>query len=352
MEFMIVPTIIATGILSIPSIAGRLAGRDMWMTPILGSLIGFVTVYITWKLHQLFPKLTPIEYSQKILGKPLGRLLGLFLVLFYMHNTGILIRQYSDFITGNVMLQTPVVVFSISILFVSALAARGGIEVIARSAVICTTLFLITTISLLFLLKDIDVTYMLPILENGLIPVIKGGFVNNAWISEFFLLSFIYPFINSQKRSLKSGMRASLFVMFILLYINFFVITLLGVSSFNNFYPVYSIFRNISVFGFFENFEIIVTASWVLGNFVKVTVFLYVVSLGLAQLLRLSSYRLIVFPLSLLLLFFSYWDIPNIVTLVDYLTKIQPFYFVIVQTLLPLVLLLIALVRRERSKSS
>jgi len=352
MEIMMVPTVIATGILSIPSIAGRFARHDMWMTPIAGSLIGFITVYIVWKLHQLFPKLNPIQYSEKILGKAVGKLFGVFLVSFYIHDTGLIIRQYSDFISGNVMFETPSLVFSISIMFVSALAVRGGIEVIARSAVICTTLYMSTSVSLLLLLKDIDVTFMLPILENGLLPVMKGGFVHTAWFSELFLLAFVYPYINSPKTGLKSGMKIALFIMLFLLYINFFVLTLLGISSVNQFYPVYSIVRAISVMGFFENFEVIITASWVLGNFVKVTVFLYVASLGLAQLLRLSDYRLIVFPLSLLIILLSYWGIPNIVELIDYMTKIQPFYFVMVQTILPLFLLIIALVRRKRSESS
>jgi len=351
MEFMMVPTIIATGVLSIPSIAGRFARHDMWMTPIIGSLIGFFTVYIAWKLHQLFPRQTPIQYSEQIVGKVIGRLFSLFLVFFYIHDTGLIIRQYSDFITGNVMLETPAVVFSIGILFVSALAVRGGIEVIARSAVICTTLFLCTSVALIFLIKDLDVSYMLPILENGPLPVIKGGFVHNAWFSEFFLLAFIFPFLNSQNKGLKSGMKATLYVMLLLLVVNFFVLTLLGVSSVNQFYPVFSIVRAITVLGFFENFEIIITASWVLGNFVKVSVFLYVASLGLAQLLRLSDYRLIVFPLCLLLILLSYWDIPNIVVLVDYMTKVQPFYFLLVQTVLPLFLLFIALARKKRSES-
>lgn len=82
MEFIMVPTIIATGLLSIPSIAGKFARHDMWMTPIIGSVIGFLTVYIAWKLHQLFPKLTPIQYSEKILGKLVGKLVSGIFVLF------------------------------------------------------------------------------------------------------------------------------------------------------------------------------------------------------------------------------------------------------------------------------
>ncbi|SDN67296.1 spore germination protein KB [Bacillus sp. OK048] len=352
LEFIMIPTIVATGILSIPSIAGKFARHDMWMTPIIGSIIGFITVYIVWKLHQLFPKLTPIEYSEKILGKVFGMVFSLFLVCFYIDNTATVVRQYGNFISGNVMFDTPSIVFTIGIMFVSALAVCGGIEVIARSAVICTTIYMSTSLFLLLLIKDIDIGFMLPILENGMLPVIKGGLVHSAWFSEFFLLSFIFPFLHHPKKGLKAGMKASLYVMLIFTYVNFFVLTLLGVSSVNQFYPVYTIIRAISVMGFFENFEIVFTASWVLGNFVKISIFLYVASLGLAQVFRLSSYRIVVFPLSLLLVLISYWDIPNMVVLVDYLTRIQPFYSILVQTVLPLFLLIIALARRKRSGST
>lgn len=351
MEFIIIPAIVSTAVLSITSIDARFAGNNMWMTPILGSSVGFLTVYIVWKLHELYPKQTPIQYSEKIIGKVGGRLFGLLIVIFYTHNSGIAIREYSEFIKGNVMLETPKIVFSITLLFAAALAVRGGIEVIARTAVVCTTLYMSTSIVLLLLIKDIKLGFLLPFLENGFTPVMKGAFIHNSWFSEFFLLSFVFPFLNNQKKGLKSGLRASFLVMLILLYVNFFVITIMGPVAANQFYPVYSIVRSISLLEFFENFEIIVTSSWVLGNFVKISIFLYVASLALAQLVRVSDYRVIVFPLSMLVLYFSYWNLPNLVVLVDYMTRIQPFYLISVQTVFPFFLLTIALIRKKRSES-
>src|SRR5690606_15704610 len=106
MQFIIIPTIIATRILSIPSMAAQLAVHDMWMTPIAGSIIGFITVFLVWKLHELFPRMTPIQYNEKILGKILGSMLSFFLIFFYLHNTGLIVRQYTDFITMNVLTET------------------------------------------------------------------------------------------------------------------------------------------------------------------------------------------------------------------------------------------------------
>lgn len=350
-EFMIVPAIIATGILTIPSIAISLAGHDVWLTPILGSFIGFLTVFIAWKLHEYFPSQTPVEYSEIIVGKWIGKLLGVLFVIFYLHNTGFIVREYSAFITSNVMLHTPSLVFSVSILFISAIAVRGGIEVIARCAVICTTLYLITSLSLLLLLKDINISYMLPFLEDGIVPVLKGSFVQQAWFSEFFILAFLFPFMKSKDKGLKSGMKSTLYVLGMFFYVMFFVLTILGMSAMNQFYPVYTVVKAISIMGFFENFEVLITGSWVLGNFIKITVFLYIVCIGLAQLIKLPDYRALVFPVSLLILLLSYWDIPNIVELIQYMTSIQPFYLLLVQTIIPFILLIITVIRKRRMET-
>lgn len=351
MEMIIIPTVIATAALSIPAFAGRLANHDMWLIPIVGSLTGFLTVFIAWKLHELYPKMTPIQYSEKIIGKIAGRVFSLFLILFYLHKAGISVRDYSDFIAGNVMIETPRIVFIITLIFVSALAARGGLEVVARSAVICTTIFLGTSTVLLLLIKDLDLGYLLPFLEEGIVPVMRGGFFYNAWFTDFFLLAFLFPFINNHKKALKAGMKTTFFVMFIFVYINFFVLTLIGPSSFNQFYPVYSAVRAISVFEFFENFEVLIMASWVLGNFVKTAFYLYVISLSIAQWLRLSDFKAFVFPLGLLMVFFSLWDLPDIVAVRTYMTQVHPFLMTVLHLLVPLLLLMVALFRKQRRGS-
>lgn len=344
-----IPTISGTGLLSIPAIATKLALHDMWITPILGSIPGFVTVYIVWKTFQLFPNLTPYEYSEKILGKILGKFFCLLLVIFYLHNTGLVIRQYSDFITSNVMQKSPLLAFSFSILLISAIAVRGGIEVIARSSIICTAIYLSSLLVIIFLINKIDVGQLLPFLENGPIPLIKGSLIHASWFTEFYLLAFLLPFLNNKENGLKAGIRATFFLTILLFYVSFFVLTLFGITSINQLYPVYTMFRNLSLFGFFENFEVLITASWVLGNFVKVSVFLFVTCIGIGHLFGIKDQRVLVFPVSLLILLFSYWNIPNIVYLLDYMVYVQPFYFLIIQTALPLLLLIVGILRYKRS---
>ena len=70
------PTVLATASLSVPAITMKTAGHDMWAAPIVSSLIGFLVVFVMFKLHERYPNETFIQYSESILGKYLGRVSG------------------------------------------------------------------------------------------------------------------------------------------------------------------------------------------------------------------------------------------------------------------------------------
>ena len=52
-------------------------------------------------------------------------------------------------------------------------------------------------------------------------------------------------------------------------------------------------------------------AIWVVGAFVKISVFYYATVLGTAQWLNLSDYRPVIWPLGILMIVFGFWSMPN-----------------------------------------
>lgn len=88
MAFMLYPAIVATAILGVPSITAKYAKTDLWLSPIFAALIGYLTVYIAYKLHQLYPKQTVIQFTEKIIGRILGKIFGFLLLLFISRTRG------------------------------------------------------------------------------------------------------------------------------------------------------------------------------------------------------------------------------------------------------------------------
>ncbi|WP_445487807.1 GerAB/ArcD/ProY family transporter [Niallia sp. 03133] len=349
MAMLMQPTITATAILVVPAITGNYAGRDMWMSPIIGSIMGFATLFIIYALHKRFPNETLIEYSEKIMGPFLGKVAGLAYLFFVFHACGIITRQYTDFIINSFLPTTPMYVMIGSLVLISAFAVRSGLEVIGRCAQLLIPLFLASPLFLFLLLAEWRLGNMLPIMENGIKPVLLGASLPQAWFSEISLVSMMLPFLTDQKKGLKWGAISIMIITIFLTFENIISVFLFGSSTSEYNYPIFSAFRYISIPPFFEHMDVCLVVVWVIGVFIKLSVFYYVFCLGTAQMLKLSNYRSIVYPLGLFIVVMSFWVAPSTAELNELFALTDPFYITSAMMMLPLFLLFVALIRRKKS---
>ncbi|MDG5786806.1 endospore germination permease [Evansella sp. AB-P1] len=352
MGLVMYPTIIATAILIVPAITAAPAGRDMWLSPLWGLVTGVVTIFICIKLNDYYPKKTIIEYSTDIIGSIPAKLLGFGYLFFLFHVSGVIVREYADFIVGIFMLQTPVLVVITGMVLVSAFAVRGGLEVIARSSeffvpIVVFILFFI----IVLLVPELDFLKMLPIFEDGITPSIKGAASIQAWYSEFFIIAFFLPFLSDREKAMKWSLLSLVMIAITLVLTNLATFMLYGMLTEELSYPLISATRYVSIADFFENIESIVMALWVAGAFIKITAFYYAFVLGTAQLFKLSSYRPIVFPLGIMLIVSSIWAAQSFTEVKDALGKAVPFYLPLFGTIIPFLLFLVAVVKKKVKKS-
>ncbi|WP_314003274.1 endospore germination permease [uncultured Paenibacillus sp.] len=348
MAIMMYPTILATAILLVPAITAKHAKQDMWLSPVWASLIGFLTVYLAYRLHKLYPKETIVEYSEWILGRFLGKIVGLVYILFYLHVNGIVIREYGEFVVGTFLPRTPMFAVAGILVLVCAFAVRGGVEVIARSAEICVpVVFLLLLLLLVLVTPDLDPQNIFPVFEEGMMPSFKGSVVPQGWFSEFILIAFLLPYLTDKAKGKKWGMLSVLAVMLTLVMTNIQTLFLFGEITASLTYPVMVASRYISLADFLEHLESIVMAIWVAGTFIKISVFYYAIVLGTSQWLKLSDYRPLVFPVGFLLVVMSFWVAPNLQDLTHFLGTSGAFYLLSVQTGIPILLLVIAGIRKS-----
>lgn len=348
MGIMMYPTMTATGILLVPAVTAAFAGRDMWLSPVWASLTGFFTVYIAWSLNRFYPNETIIEYVTHIVGFLPGKVLGLFFLFFYWHVTGIVIREYGEFIAGNFLPRTPLFIVMGSMILVCAFNARGGLEVIGRSAQIFVPIvILLFTCIVLLLIPDMDPKHMLPLMEHGIVPSLKGSLVPQGWFSEYLLMTFMLPYLSDRDKGLRWGLLSVLAVMLTLFVTNTASLFVFGDITSTLAYPVMSAARYISIAEFFEHLESIFMAIWVAGTFIKISLFHYVLVLGTAQWSGLCVYRHLTLPIGLSLLMVSLWVAPSLQELVHFISTASPFYFVFIQIIIPLILLMIARIKES-----
>lgn len=117
-------------------------------------------------------------------------------------------------------------------------------------------------------------------------------------------------------------------------------------------YPVMVAFRYISIADFFENLDSVVMTVWILGMYVKISVFYYATVLGTSQWLELSDYRPIVIPIGMLIAALSFWSMPNLNEAGRFDIVAFPFYGPLMQTICPLLLLGFAYWRKKGSSKA
>lgn len=341
---------IGTAFLVMPSAATRMAGSDMWLTPILASLGGFIPVWAAGRFHRLYPGMHFFAVIEAVLGRVAGRAVGFMFLLFHLHICGATIRDYSEFISGNFFQRTPILVITASMLIVCAMAVKVGVETIAR----CAQIFMPAVLALLLmnvflLIPEMDVTEMLPILGNGPLPVVKGGFVVQGWFCQFVLISFLLPLVDSDKAN-RAGYWSVAAAAATMVLINLTVLFLFGIDASQFYYPFLMASRYIRVADFIEHVEAMVMASWVLGTFVRISLFYYTATVGAAYCTGVKAEKLFVYPVGLLLIVSAFWVAPSMQALLTFISTWGNIYIMTGYVAFPACLAMIGIVRSATEK--
>jgi spore germination protein KB len=342
---------IGDSILVVPSIVASEAKQDGWVSGIFSLAIApLLVVFLYDALRKCYPDLTLVEYSQKILGKWLGIAISLLFISYFFITSATYMREIGDIMTSHIMPDTPIQVIMLLFMSIILMAARLGLEPLARSAEILFpfVVFLILLLILL-LLPVIQFKNLLPIFEGGLKPVIRGSipFIVLAFIEPVAVL-MILPFVSQKDSIRKSLFVGQLLAGSVLIIITMLAILVLGPDlTAKHIYPSYILAKKINIANFLTRLEAMLAIIWFITIFVRFSLFFYVAVLGLAQTLKLQDYRPLIFPFGMILIVFTMIMAPSTVYYNTFISDIWPFYASTFGFLLPLLLLTIAKVKRK-----
>ncbi|WP_252433659.1 GerAB/ArcD/ProY family transporter [Peribacillus butanolivorans] len=342
---------VGDSILVIPSIVASEAKQNGWVSGIFSVAIApLLVVFLYDALRKCYPDLTLVEYSQKILGKWLGIAISLLFISYFFISTATYLREIGDFMTSQIMPDTPIQVIMFLFMSIVLMSARLGLEPLARSAEILFPFVVILLSSLMILLlPEIKFQNLQPVWEGGLKPVIRGSipFIVFPFIESVAVL-MILPFVSQKDRIRKSLFVGQLLAGSVLIIITMLAILVLGVDlTAKEIYPSYKLAQKINIANFLTRLEAILAIIWFITIFFRFSLFFYVTVLGLAQTLKLQDYRPLVFPFGMILLVFTLIMAPNTVYYSNFILDIWPFYAMTFGFLLPLLLLTIAKVHKK-----
>lgn len=340
---LLIVLVTATAVIFVPSLGSETAGRDSWIALVLATVSGSVFALVAVNLGLRFPSETIVQYAPKILGTILGKLVGLVYVIGFISFSTWVVSESSFFLVTAFMPETPFPVFSIAVVLVAAWAVRGGIEVIARANQFVFFIFASSLLGLAALISnELKPQRLLPILENGWLPVLKAWPTPMTFRGEVFLVVMLLPFLNQPWKAYRASLWAVWIIGFFLILGDFVVVSVFGADAAGRMvFPILQVARTVNVVEFIQRTEAIVMILWVAGIFVKVSVFYYAGVLGLAQWLGLADYRPLVLPVGGLLVAGSVLAFANIIDLRNFL-RVFPFIGLPMEFLIPLLMLVVA----------
>lgn len=342
---------IGTTILVIPSSLAADAKQNAWIAAIVGWLLGIMIVYLYVSLGKLFPDLTLIDFLEHTLGKWFGKLVTLIFIFFSFVGTSAVLYYMGNFMTTQVMPETPLAAFVLLFGGLVVIGLRLGLEVLARTSEILFPWFLVLfAISTLLLIPEIEIQKVLPIMEIGIRPTIRGAlsFIGTASLPLVVYLMFFPSSLNHPKAAGKAFIIGTALGGIFIIIVTFMSISVLGADfTSRNMYPSYALAKKINIGNFIQRVEILMAGMWFMTIFFKTALYAYGFVTGIAQLCGLKDYRPLVLPCGMIFIAFSLIIYPNVVYMMDFDSTVYIPYVITVAFILPLFLLGIGLVRKR-----
>ncbi|MDR6550164.1 endospore germination permease [Paenibacillus qinlingensis] len=353
LSLLVFSFIAPTLVLVVPSFMEAIAKQDAWMTIFPAFLIGCLHVWVMLTLAKRYPGLTIIQYSSQILGKFFGKIVGCYLLYYWINFDFIILNQHIQFINSVFLMRTPSVVVSLTLAVLCGIAVYMGIESIARcNEYLALLIFVLLIPLLLLMLAQSNPQLLRPVLSKGIVPVLQSSIFPIAYLGQFLILGWILPFLNQPKKAAIASFTSLSIISGLFCITVLPLIMIFGPLTRKLTFPILSVIQYIGIKGSFERLEAVAVAIWVMGCFIKVSLTFFMICLSLTHLFEVKNYRNFVVPVTIISVLGSIAVFNNYATdLSSYLKETYPSFAFATQFILPLSLLMIDTIKRHWRRS-
>jgi len=351
-QFMIITLLasIGTAILISPASVTSEAKQDAWIAAIISVVLSLLLIKLFITVGKRTPTLTFVEANEKILGRFFGKITSIGFIFLSLLSAGELLYFIGIFMKTEVLPETPTMAFAFLFSIIIIYAAFLGIEVFARSAEILFPFFILIFILFVVCISpSVHMENLQPIMEA---PA-KSLFISIIRLMSIFsfplvILLMIFPStINVHKSAQKGFYIGTILGGIVLIAIITLAILVLGpANTASRTFPSYSLAQRISIGNFLQRIEVIMAAMWLISIYIKTFMFFYAGVIGIAQICKIKNHRPLIFPFGMIILGLSQIIHPSIIHSEIYNRETWPIFSSIFAIFLPLVLLLVAKIRK------
>ncbi|MFF2885765.1 endospore germination permease [Paenibacillus sp. NPDC057967] len=354
-QILIILGLTGDSILILPTIIASSARQNAWISMLIAYAVGLVLGGFFAAIANRMQGDSLLDASRRALGGWLGSVVGLlFLFNFFMCSLT-LVSELSQFMTTQLMAETPVNAIILIFLTVVIVAYRYGIEAFARMGELLfpafTALFMVLAI---LSLSQANIENVKPIAAEGLWPIVDGAIpvVSVAFVEMVVLLALV-PYVATDKKLTKPIMKSfAAGGLFLFIVVGLCVLVLGPNLMETKYYPTFVLAQKIAVGNFLERLEAILAFLWIITVFYKTLLLFFALTSGLAHWLRLRESRMLTIPLGMIMLVLTVVGTPNITVYYQILKRYYNWFDLVFCFFVPLLLLIGLLVRKKKGKAA
>lgn len=322
---------------------GGKAKNDAWLAILLGVILSVPIMLLYARILSRYPGKDLYDILVEVFGRLLGKFIMLLYIWFPFHLGALVLRNIGEFISTVGLQEAPKIIPIIIFALICSYAVKCGIEVIARcsSSFIVIVFFLLISLNMLTI-NIMDPQNLLPILENGFKPLLRGAFDAISFpFAEMVVFLMVGDCFKSSGNISNILLKALMLGGVLVAFIAARNIMVLGApTSGIVYFPSYSAVSRVNVGNFLQRLEITVAIVFILAGFVKISICLLAAAKGLTKLLGYKEYRFLVTPVGLLMVNLSYLIYDNIMEMFEWAQNIWPYYAFPFQVIFPLLILI------------
>ncbi|WP_100408036.1 GerAB/ArcD/ProY family transporter [Bacillus solitudinis] len=293
-----------SSIINVPAPLIGIAQNGSWISLLISMVFGMLILTCVLYLYRKHPNMTFVDYSRKTVGNTLTVLLAIPFIITLFLIISYIVLDVGGFMVSTMMRETPLYMFHSLIILTSAMTIRAGLEVMTRIFVIFIC-FLLGFVGIILLLSipNYHPEFVLPILPDGIMPVIHGGYFTFGFpYSEIIIFTMVFPFMKEEK---KTKMARYMYTAIILNVIVLIIATICTIMAFGPIagemkYSLYSLSRLINIGEFLTRIESVIGISLIAGSYMKATIALFVLNLMITKLFKLKDNKILIFPISII----------------------------------------------------
>lgn len=218
-------TTIALKLLVLPSLLIGTSQNSVWLVLIIMFAIDALLLTLVLAVVRAFPEQTFSQVLQKLVGKVGTKIVLCVLGLLFLLKLSMLMRECFEFYAETSYVDFSWIVYLVPLILVLGYATSSSLRALGRSIEIFFYFIILSVVmAILFSVSSIDIFAILPLVPNGISPILKALLDYAFWFGDFLIIAMLMGNIKLQNNSLKKMFLSyfcAMIVVFVVVTIHF-----------------------------------------------------------------------------------------------------------------------------------